>query len=156
MDRFVNRGRVRGVRSRGRARGSSVRAILSEKVNVSDEFLSLAEESNFIENGEDSITEESTNSSDVNEVSGIPDSAFLGGKAVDRPKLPPWFLKFYGSLLAPPPELKLSPNCLAASCKVCVHKKQDRTYNCATIRSLSNLRRHVKRHHSTDWEEWEK
>ena len=74
MDRFVNRGRVGGGRSRWRAGGSSVRAVLSEEVNASDEFLSLADESRFAENGEDSTTEESMNSSDVNKL-----SLFLGG-----------------------------------------------------------------------------
>jgi hypothetical protein len=145
MDRYLRQGRA-GKRSRGRGR-----ARLSEP----DEFVSLEEENNFIERGEESSVDNSTYS-EASESEGIPDSAYIGGKLVERPKLPNWYSKFYEPLLLPPPALNISVNSVVGRCKVCLLEKKERTFFSASLGSLTNLQRHVKRHHSSEWEAWEK
>ena len=122
-------------------------------VREPDEFLSLEDERRFHEEeGNDSNNENSA--SEVIETDGIPDSAFISGIAVERLKLPVWYSKFYESLLYPPTELKLSANCVVGRCKICVSENRERTFNRASLGSLSNLQRHLKRNHNVEWEEW--
>lgn len=152
MERFLRGNRGRGPRTRGgRGRGR----IEPE----SDEFLSLEEEANFIRagfDGSDSSEEESGGgNSEESESEGIPDSAFIGAKEVVR-KVPPWCSKFYEKLVYPPDSAKLSAKSIAAQCKICVIEGRSHTYQSATIGSLTNLSRHVKRQHKEEWEEYEK
>lgn len=145
-------GRARAPR-RQRGRG---RAVLIERVEA-DEFLSLADESNFHdqESLRNAVESEEIEATELTEADGtISDSAYLSGIRVEKLGRPFWYKNFYEPLLFPPPELKMSANSVVARCKLCVLEEKSHTFNSASLGSLTNLQRHLVRKHKTEWEQY--